>query len=91
MKIIGQFGEEIEVQKGQFPGWYWNTYWSCSLSDSFHFRAAKESPESWFRLYAVLAPNVFRWIGNRETLTECIHDSEGIAIEPDLASKYFYL
>lgn len=67
-----------------FSGWQWT-------GDSGRlFRADKPTKKSWYRLYAVLSPNVFRWIRNCETLTQCIQACDAIEQDSQKLSKYFY-
>ena len=79
MKILG-----VKLTKSPFSGWQWE-------NDGGHlFRAAQPTPESHYRLYAVLSPNVFRWIMNRETLTECIQIAKTIEDDNQQLARYFY-
>jgi hypothetical protein len=79
MNVLG-----IQLTKSPFSGWQWE-------GDGGHlFRAAQPTPKSRYRLYAVLSPNVFHWIMNYETLTECVRASESIENDGNMLSKYFY-
>jgi hypothetical protein len=79
MKILG-----VKLTKSLFSGWQWE-------GDGGHlFRASQPTPKSRYRLYAVLSPNVFRWITNRETLTECVQIAKNIANDNGQLARYFY-